>query len=135
MILRGLADFGLPALLISSRVIARWGCSGSARILAASASEAADALGAHPHASGNEWKDVVPLQHHLRDPLPMYDLDRRRRGVAHDHAPLVGEVRIDCPRRIRNPKPFLECRSAARSYLRLVAVRQGGFEAERNQRH
>src|SRR4051812_5181934 len=99
------------------------------------ASEAADPLGREPDPSRNERQHLVPLEYHLRDPLAMSDLERMFRGVAHDDAPLIGEIRVHGARRIGNTQPLLERGAAPRPDLRLVAVRQPRLEAEWNQRH
>src|SRR5205823_8600420 len=75
------------------------------------------------------------MKYHLRDTLAMLDDDRLRGRVAHDHPPLIGEVRIDRSRRVWNAQSLLEGSAAPRPHLRLVPRRQRRLEPKRNQCH
>src|SRR5689334_2055182 len=99
------------------------------------AAESADSLTRDADLPRHERQHFIPMEHHLRDALAVRDLERLLSGVPHDDAPLVGKIRIDRARRVRNTEAFLERRSAPRPDLCLVAVRQARLESEWNQRH
>lgn len=101
----------------------------------ARAAEATHAIGRDFHAPALERQHVIAVEHHLRDPLAMRDLEWLLGNVSHDDTPLVREVGVDGARRIRNRKPFLEHRAASRADLCLVTVRQARLEAKGNERH
>src|SRR5256885_4108980 len=65
----------------------------------------------------------------------MLDDNRLRRGVPHDHSPLVREIRVHGAGRVRNTEPLLEGCSTPRTHLGFVSIRQPRLEAERDQRH
>src|SRR3954454_21214406 len=64
------------------------------------ATESADAGRRHRNITRFYGKHLVARQYHLRDALAVVDANGRRRGIAHDHHPLVGIVGVDRARRV-----------------------------------